>query len=469
MKSLRGATALTLTFFVVWGLAMALLGSLSASPVWMAILAAAGVAGAVAVFLYVDRRVLRPVVAVAGALERISGGDFASAAPPVVGSGEVAALMARFTDALTALQRVMAEVVGAVQVVYATTVDLALNADQSNHGAQVVAGAAEQMARGTQEQARSAEEVHQVVFQLQEAIRQIAAGSQETAVEVDRAFGLLSQMAGSIKTVAADAESVVEGAGKAAAAARTGAGVVGRTVDGMHQIREIITLAAGRIEELAEVSRQIGDITGAISEIAGQTNMLALNAAIEAARAGEHGRGFAVVAQEVRSLADRAGTSAKEIAALVERIGARTADAVQAMQTGRTEAEHGTRLAEEAGAALQEIMAVSERAEQGVRSISQAARQMREGASQVVQAFQLVAGVTQQNSATSEEMAAGADRVTASVTLVSDVSGRNASAAADLLATGEELKGSVEAVHAAASGLSMVVEDLQVQVANFKL
>lgn len=467
MKGLRARAALYLAFNLVWGLTLFLAGDLPVAVV--AGIGAVGIAGAAGFFFYLDRQVNRPVSAVAAALRRVAGGDFAFDAPSHRSNDEVGDLSARFADALASLQKVMAEVIGVTQVVYATAVDLALNASQSNRGAQQVAQAAEQMADGTQAQARSTEEVHGIVSQLQDAIRQIAAGSQETAHEVERAFALLSQMAGSINEVAADAQSVVQGSGHAAAAARQGAEVVGRTVTGMHRIQEMVTTAAGRIEELEEVSRQIGAMTGAIAQIATQTNMLALNAAIEAARAGEHGRGFAVVAAEVRSLADRAGQSAREIDALVERIVARTADAVAAMKTGQAEAQSGTRLAEEAGRALGEILAVSEQAEAGVRSISQAALQMREGAGQVVQAFRMVAGVTQQNSATTEEMAAGADRVTDAVTLVADVSGRNAVAAAELSATGEELKSSVEAVHAATEGLSMVVEELQSQVANFKL
>ena len=475
MRSLRFKAIAVIGFFLIWALAVSgLCFSMvketgGAVVVALAAMGVLGTAVAIVAVWYLQTRVAQPVAAVATALERMASGDFTFSPPQALTRDDVGRLTVALQNAQSALQALLAEMLGAVQVVYATTVDLADNATQASQGTQEVAASSEQVVRDTHEQARSAEEMAAVVTDLQNNIRQIAAGSQQTAGQVQHAYALLSEMVRSINGVAADAESVVEGSGKAAAAARKGADVVGRTVDGMHRIHQSVGEAAARIEELERVSRQIADITVAISEIADQTNLLALNAAIEAARAGEHGRGFAVVANEVRSLADRAGKSAEEISQLIGRISAQTAQAVQAMKSGMQETETGTRLAEDAGRALGEITTVSQQAAQEVRGISTAAHRLRDGAEQVLQAFQVVAGVTQNNSAATEAMSAGADQVTASVALVADVSKRNALAATDLSATGEQLRSTVEAVTMATEGLSGILGDLQSQMSSLRL
>lgn len=436
---------------------------------WLAVLAIGSTGLGAFTLLQIRSQLIRPVREVAAALHRIAGGDFAFTPPQYATRDDIGELAAALAKALQSLQDVMAQVIAAIQVVHATTLDLAQNAQRSNEGTKEVARSSEDVAQGTQEQAQHAASVHQVVSELQNSIGQIAAGSMETANEVENASARLAEMVAAIDAVATDARSVVTRAAQTATSARQGAEVVSRAVTGMHRIHETVTRSAAHMEELELVSRQIGTITGAITEIANQTNLLALNAAIEAARAGEHGRGFAVVAAEVRDLAGRAGKSAKEIDTLVGRIGTLTAAAAAGMKAGRAEAEDGSRLAGDAGRALEAIRTVSAEAELEVQNIATASEQLRTGATQVVQAFRVVAGVTDSNSATAAEMAAGATQVTSAVTMVAGVSTRNAAAAQELSATGEELKATVEAVSLATEGLAMIVQDLQAQVAGFRV
>jgi methyl-accepting chemotaxis protein len=143
-----------------------------------------------------------------------------------------------------------------------------------------------------------------------------------------------------------------------------------------------------------ESSKKIVDIIGVIDGIAFQTNILALNAAVEAARAGEHGRGFAVVATEVRALAQRSAGAAKEIKALIS-------DSVDKVDTG-------SRLVDQAGATMQEIVSSVQKVADIMNDISQASEEQSSGIEQVNDAIARMDDVTQQNAALVEQAAAAA-------------------------------------------------------------
>src|SRR5690606_28264613 len=141
-------------------------------------------------------------------------------------------------------------------------------------------------------------------------------------------------------------------------------------------------------------SRKIADIISVIDGIAFQTNILALNAAVEAARAGEQGRGFAVVATEVRSLAQRSATAAKEIKQLIEDSTGKVAD--------------GAQLAGQAGKTMGEIVASVQRVTDIMAEISAASQEQAAGIEQVNQTIVQMDETTQQNAALVEEASAAA-------------------------------------------------------------
>jgi methyl-accepting chemotaxis protein len=144
-------------------------------------------------------------------------------------------------------------------------------------------------------------------------------------------------------------------------------------------------------------SNKIADIIGVIDEIAFQTNLLALNAAVEAARAGDQGRGFAVVANEVRNLAGRSAVAAKEIKALIKESVGRVAE--------------GTRLVDESGRSLQEIVAAVKKVTDIVGEIAAASREQSSGIEQVNRAVAQMDETTQQNAALVEQAAASSREI----------------------------------------------------------
>jgi twitching motility protein PilJ len=164
----------------------------------------------------------------------------------------------------------------------------------------------------------------------------------------------------------------------------------------MNAIRETIQETSKRIKRLGESSQEIGNIVELINDIAEQTNILALNASIQASMAGEAGRGFAVVADEVQRLAERAANATKQIEVLVRTIQTDTNEAVVSMERSTTDVVGGALLAENAGAALEEIEQVSNQIASLVQNISASARQQAVASGSISKNMQVVREISSQ-------------------------------------------------------------------------
>ncbi|WP_082081416.1 methyl-accepting chemotaxis protein [Methylocucumis oryzae] len=155
---------------------------------------------------------------------------------------------------------------------------------------------------------------------------------------------------------------------------------------------DVVKSAISAMQEINESSSQIAEIISVIDEIAFQTNLLALNASVEAARAGEQGRGFSVVASEVRNLAQRSATAAKQSSELIQ-------NSVQKVRAGSA-------LVNETGAALNEIVSSVGKASELVNQIAKASAEQTAGIEQVNKAVAQLDEITQQNAALAEQASA---------------------------------------------------------------
>ena len=234
---------------------------------------------------------------------------------------------------------------------------LASLVQQVRQGTHTIAGASAEIATGNQDLSNRTEKQSETLIKTVQAMDHLTDSVQRNARNADQA----NTLASSASQVAAQGGEVV---------------------------RQVVS-TMGKIDD---ASKRIVDIIGVIDGIAFQTNILALNAAVEAARAGEQGRGFAVVASEVRSLAQRSAAAAKEIKALID-------DSVNSVADG-------SRLVQEAGDTMQNVVGSVQRVTDIVAEIAQASATQRDGIGAVNEAIALLDSNTQQNAALVEEAAA---------------------------------------------------------------
>ncbi|MDR8400555.1 methyl-accepting chemotaxis protein [Paraburkholderia sp. USG1] len=234
---------------------------------------------------------------------------------------------------------------------------------------------------------RTIGEIRRSAESIASATQQIAAGNSDLSQRTEQQAASLQETAASMEELTATVKQNADNARQASGLAHNASEIATRGND-------VVSRVIGTMGEINDSSRQIAEIIGVIEGIAFQTNILALNAAVEAARAGEQGRGFAVVAGEVRSLAQRSGTAAKEIKQLISA-------SVERVHNGST-------LVQQAGTTMGEILQAVQRVTDIMGEIAAASEEQSSGISQVGRAVTQMDEVTQQNAALVEQAAAAA-------------------------------------------------------------
>ncbi|QWT42602.1 methyl-accepting chemotaxis protein [Dickeya dadantii] len=232
------------------------------------------------------------------------------------------------------------------------------------------------------------QQVHDSSASISTGSSEIAIGSNDLSRRTEEQASSVQQTAASMEqisqTIRQNGDTVREAAQLANAASQT-------ATKGNEVVRNVITT----MSDISTSSRKIGDIITVIDSIAFQTNILALNAAVEAARAGEQGRGFAVVAGEVRNLAQRSASAAREIKELIT--------------TSMEKVESGSQLVTHAGETMVDIVTQAQHVANLISEIGVTTQEQESGISQINQAITQMDSATQQNAALVEESASAAD------------------------------------------------------------
>jgi len=220
--------------------------------------------------------------------------------------------------------------------------------------------------------------------------REISVASTDLSRRTEQQAANVEETAATLTEISVTVRSAAEGAERARLA-------VEATDEGAKKSAVVVKQAVEAMDEIAQSSRQIGQIIGVIDEIAFQTNLLALNAGVEAARAGDAGRGFAVVASEVRALAQRSADAAKEIKGLISRSAAQV--------------DRGVKLVAETGESLGRIMSQVGDINGIVATIASGAKEQATALAEVGSAVSTIDQSTQQNAAMAEEATAASRAV----------------------------------------------------------
>ena len=330
------------------------------------------------VVLLINRKILRPVLAVEKQMGEISQGNLSAAFSLQPDTSEIGRLVASIHETKQELKKYINDIDDKLAQIAQGNMDLSIKEDY----------------RGEFLPIQNA--MRQILDSLNQALLQINYTAEQVAQESER--------------MTSDAQILSSGAvAQASAVQELSASIqelsreVDRTSSDANEARECSTSAANQLmysngkmdeltkamEDISAASQQIGGIIKTIEDIAFQTNILALNAAVEAARAGEAGKGFAVVAEEVQSLANKSATSAKGITELIE-------NSIRMIK-------QGSNLASETTTALAGVMVGAKQATDLIEEIAGSATQQSQALHQLTQGMEQIAEVVQTNATTAEK------------------------------------------------------------------
>jgi methyl-accepting chemotaxis protein len=362
---------------------------------------------------FIARNISRPIEQVTDAVQRVASGDLTVEPLKIKQRDEVGMLGEGFNAMLEHIRKVVFQVNVHSEQVATSARELAANMEQTGKATEHITISVQELAAGADKQAYSVKESSHMIQEMLNKFEQISGYTKNVTSSVNQTSILTTEGSKAIQSAMAK----------------------------MNSLGITIQRLSNMIEGLGNQSKEIGQITEVITNLAAQTNLLALNAAIEAARAGEHGQGFSVVANEVRKLAEQSTNSAQQITNIIRTIQEETSKATAVMEESSREVTAGIEGVNVAGENFERIQQSINDVAQEAQGAAEAVQQLSEESHQVVHAIQEIAYIAE-----------------------STLSGvQNISAAS------EQQLASIEEVSSFTSALSTMAEELQKSIREFKL
>jgi len=242
----------------------------------------------------------------------------------------------------------------------------------------------------TKELSRATAGIHSVILEISDAVKGIAKNMEDLSVSVEQTSVAVDELTASFKEIersTKESANMTEGVRSIAA---EGMGVIADAMDGMDEIAQSVNKNVEMIQKLAEKSGEIEKILAAISDITKKTNLLSLNAAILSSQAGEEGKVFSVVADEIKVLADKTRSSAKEITEIINSTREDIETALNVTGESLKAVERGTGLVIKAGESLREVINLARQSAESAITIQKATHEQVTGISQINRSMEMI-------------------------------------------------------------------------------
>ncbi len=327
-------------------------------------------------WVFAHRVLVRPVLTLAGAVERIATEKNYAQRAPKLTRDELGLL----TDALNEL---LAEIESGQRALQEANRSLQAQAAQIAESVIVLGSSARQ---------------------ILEASTRLVASATETATAVSQTSATVEEVRQTAQLSSEKAQAVAVSAQETVEVSKGGRRSVEETIEGMKRIRQQMDAIADSMMRLSEQAQVIGQIIATVDDLAAQSNLLAVNAAIEAAKAGEQGKGFAVVAQEIKNLAEQSKQATVQVRAILNEIQKATAKAILVTEQGSKAVEAGTERSTQAATSIETLAASVVNSAQAATQIAASSRQQLVGVDQVAAAMASIKEATAQNAASARQL-----------------------------------------------------------------
>ena len=349
------------------------------------------------------------------------------------------------TEAIANIASSLEEMNSAAAEISEGTERLAVSTEEKAASMEEIVTSISQVANSAQELSHVVDTTSSSIEELSATIKEVAYKAEELAAASEETLAATEEISSSIKEVEQSAKESAMLSEKVKNEASTlGIASVGKTIEGIQNIKISFDKTANSIKKLGVRSDEIGKILNVIDEVTDQTTLLALNAAILAAQAGEHGKGFSVVADEIKDLAERTSYSTHEIAELIQAVQQEVKDAIFAMDEGLRSVEEGLSVANDAGDALSKIVESSKKSAEMSFSIERSTTEQAKTTRLVSDSMEKVKNMVSQIAKATLEQSKGTLLITKATEKMRDVSNHVRTATSEQLISTKHISEAME-------------------------